>query len=49
MAKDLAAIRDVPTFDALHALIAQNNDAVMVTWDQHFTKLDVDIRTPNEV
>ena len=38
-AKDLSAKRSVPLFDALHALIARNNKAIMVTRDAHFKKL----------
>ena len=38
-AKDLSARRSVPLFDALHALIARDNKAIMVTRDAHFKKL----------
>ena len=38
-AKDLSAKRSVPLFDALHALIARDNKAIMVTRDAHFKKL----------
>ena len=38
-AKDLSAKRNVPLFDALHALIARDNKSIMVTRDAHFKKL----------
>ncbi len=40
--KDLAAKRKVPLFDAMHALIARDTKAIMVTRDKHFMLL-VDI------
>ncbi|MBI4450527.1 type II toxin-antitoxin system VapC family toxin [Candidatus Woesearchaeota archaeon] len=50
-AKDLAAKRDVPKGDALHALIARDQKAVLVTYDGDFQKL-LDIakaKTPREL
>ena len=44
-AKDLSAKRDVPKGDALHALIARDNKATLVTLDAHFKKL-LDITKP---
>ena len=38
-AKDLALKRNVPKRDALHALIARDNKAILVTLDKHFQKL----------
>ena len=38
-AKDLSLKRDIPKGDALHALIARNNKATLVTLDRHFKKL----------
>ena len=38
-AKDLAQKRDVPKRDALHALIARDNNAILITLDNHFKKL----------
>ncbi len=38
-AKDLAQKRNVPKRDALHALIARNNNAILITLDNHFKKL----------
>ena len=38
-AKDLAAKRNVPLFYALHALIARDNKALMITRETHFKKL----------
>jgi len=38
-AKDLSLKRDVPKGDALHALIARDNKAILVTLDKHFKKL----------
>ena len=45
-AKDLALRRNIPKRDALHALIARDNRATLVTLDQHFKKL-LDITKPN--
>ena len=36
---NLALERNVPRPDALHAILARNNDAVLVTRDAHFQKL----------
>ena len=44
-AKDLSSKRDVPKGDTLHALIARNNKATLVTLDNHFKKLS-DIAKP---
>lgn len=38
-AKDLAAKRDVPLRDAMHAIIARDLKAVLVTRDRHFQVL----------
>ncbi|MBI3051505.1 PIN domain-containing protein [Candidatus Woesearchaeota archaeon] len=38
-AKDLSSKRNVPKGDALHALIARDNKAILVTLDNHFRKL----------
>ena len=46
-AKDLSAKRNLPLFDALHALIARDNQCVMVTRDAHFKKL-IDITKPKK-
>ena len=37
--KDLSKKRNLPVFDALHALIARDNKAIMITRDNHFKKL----------
>ena len=44
-AKDLSSKRDVPKGDTLHALIARDNKATLVTLDNHFKKL-LDIIKP---
>lgn len=36
---DLSQKREIPKGDALHALIARDNKAIMVTLDRHFQKL----------
>ncbi|MBI4149304.1 PIN domain-containing protein [Candidatus Woesearchaeota archaeon] len=46
-AKDLALKRNVPQRDALHALIARDNKATLVTLDNHFQKLR-DIAEPQK-
>jgi len=38
-AKDLALKRNIPKRDALHALIARDNKAVLITLDKHFQYL----------
>jgi predicted nucleic acid-binding protein len=50
-AKDLAEKRGIPFLDALHALIARDNKAIMVTRDTHFRLLRdiVDCRKPEEL
>ena len=44
-AKDLSSKRNIPKGDALHALIARDNKAILVTLDRHFKKL-LDIIEP---
>jgi len=44
-AKDLSSKRDIPKGDALHALIARDNKATLITLDNHFKKL-LDITKP---
>jgi len=39
VSKDLASKRNVPRGDALHALIARDNQAVLVTLDHDFREL----------
>ena len=45
LAKDLSFKRNVPKRDALHALIARDNKAILVTFDKHFQML-LDITKP---
>lgn len=44
-AKDLSLKRNIPKRDALHALIARDNNAILVTLDKHFQKI-LDIIKP---
>ena len=44
-AKDIAFKRNIPKGDALHAILARNNNAKLITFDNHFKKLK-DITTP---
>ena len=44
--KDLSEKRNVPKRDALHALIARDNKALLITLDAHFNKL-MDIAMPH--
>ena len=39
-AKDLAKKKNIPKRDALHALIARDNNAILVTLDNHFKELN---------
>ena len=38
-AKDLSQKRNIPMRDALHALIARDNNSTLITLDNHFKKL----------
>ena len=38
--KKIAKERDVPAGDALHAIVARDNDLILVTRDRHFRKLE---------
>jgi len=38
-AKDISLKRNLPKGDVLHALIARDNKAILVTLDKHFKKL----------
>lgn len=50
-AKDLASKRSVPNGDALHALIARDNNSIFVSLDRHFQLLKdiVKIKKPQEL
>ncbi len=50
-ARDLAKKRNVPNRDALHALLARDNDAVLIAWDNHFKRIKDISRpfTPKEI
>lgn len=50
-AKDIANKRDVPIADAVHAIIARDNGAILVSRDRHFKKLkDIVIaKSPEEI
>ncbi len=37
--KDISAKRNIPKGDALHALIARDNNSILVTLDRHFQEL----------
>ncbi|MEK6889304.1 MAG: PIN domain-containing protein [Nanoarchaeota archaeon] len=38
-AKDLSAKRKIPKRDALHAILARDNHAFLITFDEHFKEL----------
>jgi|SRR3989344_2802621 len=46
-AKDFSAKRNIPKRDVLHALIARDNKAILVTLDKHFQKI-TDITQPKK-
>lgn len=48
-ARDLGKKRDVPLKDALHALVARDNQAILITFDRHFQKLQDIIKTRTPV
>jgi predicted nucleic acid-binding protein len=49
-AKDIAIKRNIPKGDALHAILARDNEAQLISRDQDFKKLrDITlVKTPNE-
>ena len=50
-AKKIGQDRDIPTNDALHAIIARNNRAILVSQDKHFSLLKdiVEVKRPDEL
>ncbi|GBE20548.1 PIN domain protein [archaeon BMS3Abin17] len=44
-AKDLSKKREVPLLDALHAVIARDNNALLITFDNHFKQLTDIVKT----
>ena len=50
-AKSLSAIGDIPFNDILHAILARDSSAIIVTRDRHFEELKhiVKIKTPEEI
>ncbi|MBI2529582.1 MAG: PIN domain-containing protein [Candidatus Diapherotrites archaeon] len=50
-AETLSARLNIPFLDALHAILARDNSAILVTRDKHFEELRhiVEIRTPEEI
>jgi predicted nucleic acid-binding protein len=50
-AKDLSFKREIPNGDALHALIARDNNSILVTLDRHFHTLSdiVKVKKPQEL
>ena len=50
-AKQLAYQKKIPKADALHAILARDNDAIMVSRDSHFKKLNniVETKKPEEI
>ncbi|MBI4142216.1 PIN domain-containing protein [Candidatus Woesearchaeota archaeon] len=49
-AKEVSSRRNIPCFDSLHALLARKYNAVMITRDRHFRKLNdfVQVKSPEE-
>lgn len=50
-AKRLSEERNIPTADALHAIISRNNKAIFVSQDEHAQKLKdfVNVKKPEEI
>ncbi|MFA6089025.1 MAG: PIN domain-containing protein [Candidatus Woesearchaeota archaeon] len=50
-AKILANKRKIPTVDVLHAIVARNNGAIVISQDNHFLQLKdlVDVRKPEDI
>ena len=51
LAENISVKRNVPKGDVLHAIIARNNKATLITFDKHFTKLSdiTEAKTPQEI
>ncbi len=49
--KNLTNYFDMPLNDALHSLIARDNEAILISRDKHFLMLRfiIDIKTPEEI
>lgn len=47
----IAAERNIPPADVLHAILARNNNAIMISQDKHYYKLRdvVDVKKPEEL
>ncbi|MFH1506150.1 MAG: PIN domain-containing protein [archaeon] len=50
-AENIAKERNIPPADVLHAILARNNKAIMVSQDKHFLQLDdiVEVKRPDEL
>ncbi len=50
-AKEVSQVRKVPRGDAIHAVVARNNDAILVSQDKHFQLLRdiVEVKKPEEL
>ncbi len=50
-AKILASERNIPTSDALHAILAANNDAILISQDNHLQKMKdiAEVKKPEEI
>ena len=49
--KKIASQKNIPKKDILHALIARDNNAIMIATDKHFEKLIdiVEVKKPKEL
>lgn len=49
-ALDLKRKLQIPFGDALHAILAKDNDAILITRDEHFQKLDfINVKKPEDL
>lgn len=50
-AKEICAEKNIPLSDTIHAIIAHNADATLITQDKHFRKLKdvVSIKRPGDI
>ena len=47
----ISSRKEIPRMDVLHAILARDNDAIFVSRDRHFTRLNdiVETKTPEEL
>jgi|SRR3989344_3607770 len=51
LAKKIALKKNIPEGDVLHAVLARNNEAILISNDLHFVKIKdiIEVRNPEEI